>query len=380
MNRTYDVFVDNGLFVLAYYLNKDIKDITDEDIFDNIDMMCEKIIEFTGSRTQYRQEQGCEKYSGVKEQFMLNSALVNNKTTIPYADDLKKQTENNGKECCAKCGEYKASNKNNFTRKDIPNSVANTFYNFSNNLQMVNMCNTCFLLTVYSILNVRINNLAYLYNSDDDEFMYDYTYERQEENKRDILLNAKKEKSIDNLVMIEELLGNSKLYKGYIQIYKFKSGEKQALELIDIRTNNVKLLSNITKSGLLNEFKQCGLTYDLITDKIRNTYLNKIVKDDKLICSKELFDMLNKEVNNLNENIINVIKNICEKLEDTIKVRKKLKLISTFKDYERYLVELAEEYSENHDDNLYTVEEYLLLDNKLKYNQIKNLLIVSLMQ
>ena len=380
MKRTYDVFVDNGLFVLAYYLDKEIEDITEEDIFNNIDMMCEKIIEFTGSRSQYRQERGCEKYSGVKEQFMLNSALVNNSTKISYADDLKKQTENNGEECCAKCGEYKANSKNNFTRKDIPNSVANTFYNFSNNLKMINICNICFLLTVYSILNVRINGLAYLYNSDNDEFMYDYTYERQEENKRDILLNAKKEKSIANLTLIEELLGSGKVYSGYIQIHKFESAKKQSMELIDIRANNVKLLSNITKSGLLNEFKQCGLMYDLITDKITNTYLKKIVKDDKLICSEELFNMLNKEVNKLNENIINAIKNICEKLEDTTKVRKKLKLISTFKDYERYLVELADEYSEKHGEALYTLDEYILLDNRLKYNQIKNLLLVSLMQ
>ena len=66
MNRTYDVFVDNGLFVLAYYLDKEIENITEQDIFDSIDMMCEKINEFTR----------CEKYSNLKSMMFANSALT----------------------------------------------------------------------------------------------------------------------------------------------------------------------------------------------------------------------------------------------------------------------------------------------------------------
>lgn len=384
MNRTYDVFVDNGLFVLAYYLNKEIEDITEQDIFDNIDMMCEKIIEFTGCRTKYRRESGCEKYASVKEQFMLNSALVNNSTKISYADDLKEQTANNGEECCAKCGEYKASSKNNFTRKDIPNSVANTFYNFSNNLRMINICNTCFLLTAYSILNVRINGLSYLYNSDNDEFMYDYTYERQEENARDILSEAKKsEEKINSLNTIEQLMNKAKVYDGYIQIYKFSNfGQKQSMEIQDINSENVKLLSNIVKSGMLNEFKKFGLMYNLVIGNLRNVYLNKIIKDDEMICSKELFEMLNREVNILGSELKEVIIKITDKLknEDVVKIRKTLKLIKTFKDFEGFIVNLAEDYNDKYDSNLYTVDEYMLLDNKLKYRQIKNLMIVSLMQ
>ena len=382
MNRTYNVFVDNGLFILAHYLDKNIEDINEEDIYNNIDMMCEEIIKFTGTRTKYRKETGCEKYSNIKEAFMLNSALTNNSTKISYAEDIKRQTEKNGEECCTICGEYKVNPLNNFSRKDIPNSVANTFYNFSNNTRVINVCNTCFLLTIYSILNARINKLVYLYNSEDDEFMYDYTYERQEENMRDIFIGAKKqEKSTDNLALMEELLSNSKLYDGYIQIYRFESAKKQKLDIIDIKTNNVKLLRNICKSGLLNEFKQCGLMYDLIYDKIKYTYLNKIVKDDKLICSKELFELLNKEVNKLNNDIIKTIMNVSEKLKDgdPSKIVKKLKSICTFKEFERQLVELAENYKEENGDNLYTVEEYLLLDNRMKYNQIKNLMIVSLL-
>lgn len=46
MNRTYNTFVDNGLFVLTYYLNKSIEDITEKDIVDNINMMSEKLEDF----------------------------------------------------------------------------------------------------------------------------------------------------------------------------------------------------------------------------------------------------------------------------------------------------------------------------------------------
>lgn len=372
MQRTYDVFVDNGLFILAYYLDKGIEEITEEDVFNNIDMMCEKIYEYTN----------CEKYANLKSMMFYNSALTQTNSNIKLDSYLKDFEKSIGNEMCSCCGNSRADILNNsLHRSYLPNYVANTFYNFSNNLKGINVCGLCAILTMFSILNSRVNRLAYLYNSDNDEFMYDYTYERQQENNIDIITKAKKtKKSDDNFTTIEFILSKNKVYGGYIQIYRFNnSGQTQDLEMVDIRSDNVKLLSNISRSGMLNEFKQHGLTHDLITDKISYTYLNKITKNDELICSKELFEILNREVNKLNENIINAIKNVCSKLENTTKVRKKLKLISTFKEYERYLVELADEYADSHNDNLYTVEEYILLDNRIKYNQIKNLMIVSLL-
>lgn len=375
MNRTYDVFVDNGLFVLAYYLNKDIEDITDEDIFNNIDMMCDKIMEFVN----------CEKYSNLKSMMFANSALTQTKSNSTVNDYLNSFYETKGREVCSCCGNKRANIVNkNLNRSYLPNRVANTFYNFSNNLSGVNVCGICTVLTMFSILNTRVYGLAYLYNSDNDDFLYDYTYERQEENKKDILLNAKKDKkSISNTDILENLLNRSKLYNGYIQIYKFNnSGQTQDLEVQDVNSNNVELLSSIVKSGLLNEFKEYGLMYYLIKGNLQNVYLNKITDEENLKCSIELFEMLNREVNNLGEEIKNIILSISNKLinEDRIKIIKKIKLIKSFKDFEQLLIEIADTYNDKYGEALYTLDEYTLLDNKLKYNQIKNLLIVSLMQ
>lgn len=43
----------------------------------------------------------------------------------------------------------------------MPNLVANTFYNFSNNLQGLNVCPYCLVLTMYSILNCRVSRYAF---------------------------------------------------------------------------------------------------------------------------------------------------------------------------------------------------------------------------
>lgn len=375
MNRTYDVFVDNGLFVLSYYLDKDIEDITEEDIYNSIDMMCGKILEYTE----------CEKYSNLKSMMFTNSALTQTKSTNTINEFMNNFYLTKGEENCHKCGCDTANIKNkDLHRSYIPNIVAHTFYNFSNNLKGINVCGVCAILTMYSILNTRVYGLAYLYNSESNEFMYDYTYERQEEKDRDILSVAKKDEGkVNSMNTIEQLLNKSKVYDGYIQIYRFdNSGRKQALDIQDINSGNVKTLSKIVKSGLLNEFKQFGLMYRLIRGDLKHTYLSQIVKDGELACSRELFEMLNREVNVLNESIKKAITDICQRLEceDTLKIRKDLRLISTFKDFERYIVNLGEEYMDKYSDVLYTVEEYLAITNKLKYNQIKNLIIVNLMQ
>ena len=374
MNRSYNVFVDNGLFILAYYLDKDIEDITEEDVVDNIDVMCDKINKFTD----------CEKYSNLKSMMFSNSALTqssSNKTINDYLNDFSSHT---GNDVCCLCGEARADISNvNLNRSYLPNFVANTYFNYSNNLKGVNVCGICAILTMYSILNCRVYGLAYLYNSDCDDFMYDYTYEIQEENKRDMLLGAKKSKGVSNTETLEKLLSSSKIYDTKnMEIYKFNnSGQSQGIEIQSIKSNNVKILDKVIKSGLLNEFKEYKLMYELITNRLEYTYLNKIVNDDEVKCSEDLFDFLNREVNRMDNAIIEIIKSIADKLEnDSEKIRKKLKLVKTFRDFEGILIELNEEYYEKHEEPLYTVDEYLVLDNRFKFNQIRNLLLVSLMK
>ena len=96
MERTYDIFADNGLYILAYYLDKEVKDITLEDIENNVEFMSEKVEEFLN----------CEKYSNLKTMFLFNSTVSN-----PSLKNVKLETQLNdflsqkGDEYCMICGQ-----------------------------------------------------------------------------------------------------------------------------------------------------------------------------------------------------------------------------------------------------------------------------------
>lgn len=42
MQRSFNAVTDNGLFILAYYLNKSVKDIDEKDIEESISFMSNK--------------------------------------------------------------------------------------------------------------------------------------------------------------------------------------------------------------------------------------------------------------------------------------------------------------------------------------------------
>lgn len=219
MDRSYNVFVDNGLYVLAYYLNKDINDITYQDIENSIDLMSDKIEEFVS----------CEKYSNLKSMCFSNSTLTQPKGKVTLNEKLKGFVKNQGDEYCSLCGQYKAKVKiedkeYNIGRSYMPNLVANTFYNFSNNLQGLNVCPYCLVLTMYSILNCRVSRYAFLYNSTSSEFMEDYTFHIQKENLTDVELGAKKEKEKYSIVkLLESLVCKYNLFNGDIEQYMFNN-------------------------------------------------------------------------------------------------------------------------------------------------------------
>ena len=100
MERTYDVFADNGLYILAYYLKKDVKDITFEDIENSVGFMSEKVESFLD----------CEKYSNLKTMFLFNSTVSN-----PSLKNVKLETALNeflsqkGEDYCMICGQNHAN-------------------------------------------------------------------------------------------------------------------------------------------------------------------------------------------------------------------------------------------------------------------------------
>lgn len=380
MKRSYNVFVDNGLYVLSYYLEKDIEDITYDDIENSIDFMSDKIEEFVA----------CEKYSNLKSMCFQNSTLTQPNGKVTLQEKLKGFIEHKGDELCSLCGENKAKvkidNKEyNIGRSYIPNSIANTFYNFSNNLQGANICPYCLVTTMYSILNCRVNIYAFLYNAISNEFMEDYTWEMQDENLRDIEIGAKKSKGeYGDIKALEDLISKNKVYDGHIEQYMFNNSKSQEIKVNNIKNSDLKLLINLQNEGLLSEFKSMKLVNYILNGKLSSSYIFKVYDTDKKEkrCSDELIGFLNREVNRLKQSKIDVIKKVTEKLDksnvDLNKAYKELKLIRNFGVFDNWLVDLNEQYKNDTGKKLYEVDEYLELSDYRNFSSIKNLILVSL--
>lgn len=378
MDLTYDAVVDNGLYVLGYYLNKEVKDITYKDIEDNIDMMCDKVVSFLN----------CEKYTNIKSMCFTNSVLTQ-KTEQTLGDKLKEFLKDKGDEYCAICGKYHAKVHNEIGRSYILNTTAHTFYNFSNNLQGLNICPYCLILTLFASLNFRVcSGLVTIYNTTNEKFMKAYTKKVQKENLEDIELKAKKSKDKNSSIeYLEKLLKDGILLKGNIQQYRFNnSGQGQEIEINTFSNESVQLLNKLSKDALLDEFKSFGMIWDIIHKSLSSRYLYKIYNFEKeeLKCTEELFDFLNKEVNKLDNKIVELIKRMTKDLKtkdnkmDIRKITSDVKSLSSFSNYEKFIINLKEEFDEKTEKSLFDVDEYVLLDDRRKWNQIKNLLLVSL--
>lgn len=381
MKRSYNVFVDNGLYILAYYLDKSIEEIAYSDIENSIDAMAKEIENFVS----------CDKYSNLKSMCFSNSILTQTKSKITLNEKLRGFLEHSGTEYCSICGEYKAKVKinnedYNIGRSYMPNLVANTFYNFSNNLQGINVCPYCLVLTMYSILNCRVNQYAYLYNSTSNDFMEDYTYEMQQENLRDIESQASKENHKGSKIkLLEELISKNKVYDGHIEQYMFNnSGQSQHIEINNIKSKDIKLLIKLQNKGLLPEFKEMNLVNNILNNTLSTNYIYKVYNLEKKekLASDELIDFLNKEVNVLKQSQIDIVKSTTEKLNksnlDTNKIYKDLKLIRTFSAFDDFLIDLNEKYLDSTEEKLFNSEEYLTISDIRSFKQIKNLILISL--
>ncbi|HBE9429204.1 hypothetical protein [Clostridioides difficile] len=387
MDRSYNVFVDNGLYVLAYYLNKDINDITYQDIENSIDLMSDKIEEFVS----------CEKYSNLKSMCFSNSTLTQPKGKVTLNEKLKGFVKNQGDEYCSLCGQYKAKVKiedkeYNIGRSYMPNLVANTFYNFSNNFQGLNVCPYCLVLTMYSILNCRVSRYAFLYNSTSSEFMEDYTFRIQKENLTDVELGAKKEKEKYSIVkLLESLVCKYNLFDGDIEQYMFNnSGQSQDIQVNRIKNKYVNLLIKLQEKALLSNFEKLHLDRYILNGTLESNYLREIykVKKEEKMDEKEqknfdeLVIFLNREVNVLKKVKIDIIKKLTDKLKtsnlDIDKIYKELKMLGKFYAYEDWLVNLNEMYYEKTGEKLFEAEDYIELDDIRSFRQIKNLILVSL--
>lgn len=378
MERTYDIFADNGLYVLSHYLEKPIEDITHEDIEKSVGLMGEKVEEFLE----------CEKYSNLKNMVLFNSTVSN-----PSLKNVKLETALNeflsqkGDEYCMVCGEYHANTSMDLKgRSYLPNRPSHTFFNFSNNLHGINICPYCLLLTTYSVMNCRVNNQVYLFNSSDDEFLEEYTLQRQEENAQDILLKTGKEKEYKSrLEMLLEMLDYNVLFESEVEIYRFNNGKtEEILDSEKIYSENIKLLRRMRNKSLLGEFRSLGLTWMIVDNRLKTNYIDYVYdfENEELKCSKELFDFLNEEINMLDSKTVELIDRITTDLVeaklDIRKIRNMIKTVKNLRGFDNTIMEIQEMYYEKTDKQLFDKKEYNELVNMRKYNAIKNMMMIDL--
>lgn len=389
MERTYNVFVDNGLYVLGHYLQKNINDIIIEDLKNSTSLFADKFIEYENCgyykknidmgfhNSAYTQ---ATKKGNTKQQNVLNqyNSILNN-----IGDD----------EFCTICGKKHiklnpdASYLSSLSRCLMPRLHANTFVNYINNLQLVNICPICVYLSMLSLFNFnKAGASIVLYNSDDEEFMEDYTYEMQIKLVQNISMQATENKDkisntryIENT--IENILNKHKLYNGYIQAISFYNGGQSETYLENIVTKkDLNFIGKINSMSLLSEFKEKWLFSYLVEGKLQKNYLYYVSDGEyKLKVSKELFNEIEKEYCRLSNEKLQLIKDICNKVYKTNAKNEvsQLKGVSNINQFENLLIKWNEEYKAKANQVLFEIEDFDKICNIKEYILVKNRMLVQ---
>ncbi|MGM8205122.1 hypothetical protein ACSXEQ_07115 [Clostridium perfringens] len=378
MERTYNTFVDNGLFVLAYYLEKNIDEVTIEDILNSVDLM-EKEIKNTLS---------CEKYSSMAFSSFQNSQYTQAKKKVK--EQFQLILNNLGdEEYCSVCGKKHIKSHEDLKYKKAlsrclsPTLSTNTFFNYSNNLKQLNICPICIYLSMLSFLNTRpLIGLCLLMNSDDDEFMYYITKKIDEERKKNIISNAKKDKANKEINVyklkkefIKDIIFNENIYDGYIEatIY-LNTAQNESMQQELLTKRDMEFLRMLNKKSLLSQFDEKGLFFYILNGHLRNDYLSCVFNKDGLKVSMELFQLIEEEYNKVGKNIIELIKRICKKVFESTETKEiaDLKMIQTQSDFEELLVKWRGSI-----DNLMTLEEFEMLTDYKNYRRNKNRMLIE---
>ncbi|WP_242846379.1 hypothetical protein [Clostridium botulinum] len=395
MNRTYNIFVDNGLYVLANEIDKEIEDITLEDIKNSTDIFAKRFEDYTN----------CEYYKKNVSMGFQNSAYTQKLSSNEKNRAEKVQNQYNlilsnidNDEHCSVCGEKhiklnaQINYISSFTRCLMPHIHANTFVNYINNLQIVNICPVCLFLSMLSIFNFnKTGDRIILYNSDNNEFMKDYTYEKQIEVKRNIIMCAKecKEKTyyMKNITeTIEKIVDEGNKYNGYIEAISFiNSAQNEGYDEYLISSKDLKFMKNLTNKSLRNEFQGLGFFRDLITRRLQSNYTSCVLRNlrnsynDNL--SSKLLNEIEEEYSKLKKEKLDLIKEICEKIYETndIDEIKELKSVDSGNKFEELLIEWNESYKDKKKEDLFDIDQYNMLVEFKEFKSTKNRMIIGFM-
>ncbi|WP_034826530.1 hypothetical protein [Clostridium carboxidivorans] len=293
-------------------------------------------------------------------------------------------------EYCCICGNknIEFSKPENFltklNRAFIINCVADTFYNHSNNLSTVNICPVCILLGMLSTLNMRKSGYIVLFNSMNNDFMYGLTQRRENEfcQKQ---FNSSGVKGDNTLELQNEILDLIVKEKGKdsLKVYKVNNGKGEFYNEELLSAEYIQLLYEIYSEGLIYEFNQSGLFYNMLKGNLNRTYLYKLIDFEKceIKYSKKLLIMLEGKLNKLNKSLNEIIQSICKKI---CKIGCKdcliqLKNVSNYNKFVELILNWQESYSDKKQESLLkNQEEFDIITDRKNYYSIKNKIMFEL--
>ena len=369
MNRTYHYQVDNGLFVAGYYLNKEIEDITVDDLSNNVDF-------FTNKLWNLVEEKGF--YKSLSHTTHINSQL-NQKTRTKEAlsSQLEGFLDNIGNDkTCILCGEKRVniSFTENTHRSFISGIVAKTFFNSSNNLQTVDICPVCMFLSMISFLNTQKMSYPFLYLSDSNEFMNYITEEIQNSVNKNILLDFKESDLERNFLELctEKIRMETIFDLNYIELIFFQNGKDIYYKNYNVEKDKIIFFINIKNKGLIKEFCDMKLFNSVRDNKL---LINRLLdSNNDLKCSKELFKEVEEwELNSKDIEIIDRITKILYENYSIEDIKKTLKLCDNNKKFEDFIIKHSENIP------LYkTLEEFEKITNYKNWLKFKKYIIAKL--
>ena len=372
MERTYNEFIDNGLFVLAYYLKKNIEDISEEDIKNSAEIMAERL-----STYLYYKDKNKKTYLATIAPITNNNTFLtqltmpvnkdifnNDELRYQYIlDKLKIFTEVEINEensiNCSFCGKKKVkinyvvktkSGQESFVinRSYMAGLCSNTFTNSMNNLKEIDICPHCLYLGFIGCLNViKETGKHIVLMSDSDKYMYSNTNELQYKLAKDNINSTcnKYEKESFISLIINNYIKSNRLKDGnYIQQICFVNGKSVSYEEYILPEKKLKLLNTIKNSERISYLltnKKMNLFEKILFDKIIAKSINNCFKN-KIIDTEELNVLYNViggyEMGKIKKGIIeklvnNLLNGYDEKLIDN-----KLK-INTYKEFKKFIIE-----------------------------------------
>jgi CRISPR-associated protein Cst1 len=350
MNLTYNPFVDNGLYILGYYLNEEIDNITLKQVIDSKDEFSKRIFNLLVKEDSYLRQVAyhthmnssytqifAKKHSREKQYEMIYETF---NTLLSNIGDDK---------VCSICGETHVNIELEISRAFMPNICANTFYNSSNNLVIVDICPICAYLSLLSILNTKfINKTPMLYLSDSQKFMK-YSTEKMQASINGstifpIKLDKRDNQFIDDLCTIYSKQRNLKDGNYITQVF-FRNGQHIDYQLFTLSSKQLEFIRLLNIKGFTNEMIRLNLINCFKKNSLIINSLLPYEKDEKILrCDYKFF----KEVEGyeLNERDIKIVKTTGKYLYENNEMDKCLSMLKGVKS-RKELVDLFLEISED---------------------------------